>query len=501
MQFLNKLYAGIKPLDLLFAVFLLLFAVMHVLSWSEEPPSVDPVNFLMALDHYEVATDRPHPTGYPLFVGLGRVASYFVGHAHAFQLVNLLMMLGGGLGLYLMMRRLNYPEVGLASAVLLLTHPLSLAATVVPESYFSDAFFGCIIAAWIVINAQRPKVLVSGITLIFLALGLFRAASGVELFPLALACVYVTTEKGQQYRRVFQVAVGAFVSIILAYVLTVFLAGGYQVYSAAVTRVMGAAVAGTSIFAGAPLDAHLFMLMRLTVWLLLISLPTLIVIALLWKARQKGVWPADLLKVLLVVLFWMTPPLAVYSLFYFLKPTYLIIFLPALLTIFSLGLFFRFRAHGQSYAWLIICVVVALQLGVFYGATKSWPKPLYQISQSYFNEQDTAWVELKAAAASADGKRSLLVWIEHPTLPVYALRLIPWSGKVAALYSTYEYKMKKIDLNTVQLQRIDPKIMQWSNAEKGVANFKDFDLIFVVTNENGRPNFKTYDIKTGNNVF
>jgi len=501
MQFLNKLYSGVKPVDLMFAVLLALFTVMHVLSWSEEPPSVDPVNFLLALDHYDVATDRPHPTGYPLFVGLGRATSFVVGKAHAYQLVNLFMLIGAGFCLYLLMRKLGRSEVGFASAALLMTHPLSLAATVVPESYFSDAFFGCAIAAWIVINAHRPKILVTGITLIFLALGLFRAASGVELFPLALACAYVTTDKEHQYRRVFQVAVCATTSIFTAYVLTVMLAGGYQIYSAAVARVMGAAVAGKSIFAGAPIEAHLFMLMRLFAWLLLISLPTMIVIAFIWKSRQKDYWPADTLKMLQVAVFWVLPPLAIYSLFYFLKPTYLVILLPALLVIFSWGVFFVFRSQGKPYAWGIISVVIGLQLGLFYGATKSWPMSLYQISQAYFQEQDVAWAELRTAAIAADGQRNLLVWIEHPTLSVYALRLIPWSGKVASLDSIHAFNIDNIDMKTLQLQRIDPKTMRWSKAEKGIANFKDFDQIFVVANENGRPSFKSYNVETGNAVF
>jgi hypothetical protein len=145
--------------------------------------------------------------------------------------------------------------------------------------------------------------------------------------------------------------------------------------------------------------------------------------------------------------------------------------------------------------------VIGLQLGLFYGATKSWPMPLYQISQAYFHEQDVAWAELRTAAIAADGERHLLVWIEHPTLPVYALRLIPWSGKVASLDSVHAYNMDNIDMKTLQLQWIDPKTMQWSKAEKGIANFKDFDEILVVANVNGRPNFQLYNVETGNKIF
>ena len=496
MRSLNNLLSGKKLIDLTFGVLLVLFAVMHAQSWSDEPPSVDPINFVKALDNYDVATDRPHPTGYPLFVGLGRAATLVVGKAHAYQLVNLFMLIGAGLCLYLLMRRLGRPEVGFASAALLLTHPLSLAATVVPESYISDAFFGCAIAAWIVCNAQRPKILFTGIALIFLVLGLFRVVSGVELLPLALACVYVTTDADHRQRRVFKIAACALVSIITAYVVTVMLAGGYQRYIDAVARVMGAAVAGKSIFAGAPIEAHIFMLLRLFVWLLLLSLPTLIIIVFVWWDRRKESCSPEMFKALLVALFWVLPPLALYALFYFLKPTYLLILLPPLLIMFAWGIF-SFRSHGKLYGWLIVTFLVGLQLGIFYGATKSWPTPVYQISQAYFQEQDAAWAELKAAASAANGDRSLFIWIEHPSLPVYALRLIPWSGKVAFLDPHHVNNMLNIDMTTLELQRIEPKTMQWGEAEKNVANFKEFDLIFVMTTKMGRPSFKSYDATTG----
>lgn len=486
MRSISNLLPDNRLVDLIFGLLLVCVAVLHVNSWANEPPDVDPINFMMALDQYDVSTDRPHPPGYPLFVGLARVAMLLVGKTHAYQLVNLFMLTGAGLCLYLLMRRLDHPGIGLSAAVLLLTHPLSLAATVVQESYFSDAFFGCAIVAWIVGYAKRPGQLVAGIGLIFFALGLFRAVSGAVLLPLALACVYVTADEGYQLRRIFQVVMVSLAAIIASYLITVSLAGGYQRYSEAVARVMGTAVSEVSVFAGAPAKAHLFMLLRFFSWLLLVSFPTLVVIGYLWWQRREEFRQTKVRKAALVLMSWLLPPLILYTFFYFLKPTYLLILLPPLLVVLAWGVCSVARQQKKIYRWLLVTVIAVCQLGIFYGATKSWLAPIYRISLAYFRDQDFEWMKLRNAAKSADGTRSLLVWADHPSLPIYALRLIPWSGKIVSPEAQVNGMINNEKILAGRLHRIDPVAMQWSAAENNVANFEEFDRILVVSNDEGQ---------------
>jgi hypothetical protein len=50
----------------MFASMLLAYIPIQVPSWAEHPPSIDPVNFRLAFDHYNVGDDRPHPPGFRL---------------------------------------------------------------------------------------------------------------------------------------------------------------------------------------------------------------------------------------------------------------------------------------------------------------------------------------------------------------------------------------------------------------------------------------------------
>ena len=75
------------------AIILLAVSCLHVLAWSNHPPDVDPINFMAALQDYNISQDAPHPPGYPLYVALAKVTKFIVGPNHAFQLVNLAMVL------------------------------------------------------------------------------------------------------------------------------------------------------------------------------------------------------------------------------------------------------------------------------------------------------------------------------------------------------------------------------------------------------------------------
>jgi hypothetical protein len=129
-----------------------------------------------------------------------------------------------------------------------------------------------------------------GVTLIFFALGLFRAISSAELMPLALSCIYFTNSS-ERIKKVCIVAVCIIAVVSLDYLITVWLAGGYTMYSIAVKRVMGLAFAQKSIFAGANIKEHAFMFLRLIVWLVFVSLPTIIAAGFanyIWQKEKKS---------------------------------------------------------------------------------------------------------------------------------------------------------------------------------------------------------------------
>jgi hypothetical protein len=214
--------------DLIFIMASSLLAIIHYLSWSVYPPDVDPINFTVALQTFSPSIDSPHPPGYPLFVLAGRIAGLLVGGHYAYQFVNLAMLIAAGGFLYLLFRNVKHPDLGIYSALLLMSHPLAWAATVVPECYISDTFFSCAILTWVFTQEGCQKKLVTGIFFLFLLLGLTRPVSGVMLLPLAMTVCFLYSDN-QRYRATLFVAIAGITSITLAYCSTAYLAGGLTV--------------------------------------------------------------------------------------------------------------------------------------------------------------------------------------------------------------------------------------------------------------------------------
>lgn len=434
------------------ALFVLLaIGLLHPFAWSEHPPDVDPINFTMALHHFDPGADSPHPPGYPLYVGLGRVAALLAGSNHAYQLVNLLTFLATGFCLYAICRRFERADIGVAALLLWLTHPLAWAATVVPESYITDAFFAVSIVALFVCLSGRT-ILLLGSFLLFFAIGLVRPVSCALLLPMVvgLAAMPLSRQDSQTpWGWATLVGTAAIMGGGLGYLLTMCLAGGPEHYLRAAQRVMGGSVKGVSVFAGAPVRAHLQMLIKLVVWCLVLSTPLVLASAILrpWKT---AVWQHQLpttFFVKLTLALWILPPLAFYALVYFLKPTYLLIILPALLLMTAWALSSSTRLVLPIAAGMLS----AFQLGFFWFAPAGIAEPLHRLTQAYVTVQDNAWNELLAELPKANSQDDLLLWVGHPKLTPYALRLLPWAGSIAVADSKWQ-----------TITYLKPESMTWS---------------------------------------
>lgn len=205
---------------------LALYAILHITFWAKHPPDVDPINFITALQNYDISVDSPHPPGYPLFVACGRMAALLVGSANAYQLVNLsLLLLSAGL-LVRTFKKLRQPEVGLIAATLVLTHPFVVAASLVQESYVADAFCGIVVLASAVFVSNRSIVVrcfVIGAA--FVAIGLFRVVSAGLLLPLCVAALLWLNPSAKFYSLVFP-GMSAMLGTVIAFFVTVGVGGG-----------------------------------------------------------------------------------------------------------------------------------------------------------------------------------------------------------------------------------------------------------------------------------
>ena len=404
-------------------------ALLHPWFWSQFPPDADPINFVSALRDYDITADSPHPPGYPLYVGAARAFAAFVGEAHAYQALNLCLLLGMCAALYTAMCGLGMPAVGLAAAALAGLHPLAWSATVIQESYITDGFFSCLvflIAAW---AGARPGLHASLIAAAFLLIGMVRPVSATFLLPLAWLTPLILRE-GAPSRTALTwsllTAVLAVGSTGVAWLFTVWLAGGIDVYRANVSRVMGVAASQLSMLAGAPARAHLAMLARLYVWFAVLALPAAAGVALAyWTGTAKGRW-----RLLAVCAAWIAPALAFYSLVYYLKPTYQLVYLPALCLLAAWGIL---RAAGARRWVPAVCLGLLAGAGLVFFLTgpASLPLPLRRLTAGYVAERDAAWSRLYAGLDGIPREGSLLVWDAPPRLHLHSVKLLPWSATMA----------------------------------------------------------------------
>lgn len=126
----------------------------------------DSVNFALALDHFDVARGQPHVPGYPLYVGMGRIARWLLGDPQAALVA--LSVLGTALAALLIYRlgvEWGGPGVGVWAVSFWLSSPL----------------------VWFYGEVALPHVLDAGLILLVIWLA-WRCSRGERLHrPLALA--------------------------------------------------------------------------------------------------------------------------------------------------------------------------------------------------------------------------------------------------------------------------------------------------------------------------
>lgn len=459
-------------------------AALHVACWVGHPTDTDPLNFYAALTDYDVEHDRPHPPGYPLFVAMGRLLAAWVVAAHAFQAVGLLLLVAAGGFLYAALAARGLRWVGLGAAVLLVSHPLAWSATLAGESYMADATFACAIF-WVTrigagfgdsaiadrapmrSSRGRSAVMSTGLFVVMLLLGLFRPVSVVLLAPLALACIWSDQGGGARRVRLAAGLLAVVAAFIVAYAITVTAAGGWPIYRDASSRVMAASFRSVSVLGGAPAAVHAQMLAKLLGWAIALASPALLVWGVLvLRDRRSLSVPLSALRLWPALLAWVLPALCFYAGVYYLKPTYHLIYLPAFLVAFSMGVA-RLARRRACVGVAVVTGLAALQFTFFF-SNAQWPQPLERQTYSYLRRQDDASARLVSFLNGVPPSARVL-WAGHGELNVYSLRLAPHLGPVAVY-----------DASRPMLQTLEPGRMVWSRPTERIDSLPAASALYVV---------------------
>lgn len=475
---------------------LLIVAVAHVLCWAPFPNDVDPMNFVASLRGFDVSHDAPHAPGYPLYVGAARVACLLVGEGHAFQLVNLLCILGmGGMGFWAWWS-LGHGALGFAWLVLIATHPLVWAATIVPESYITDAAAGtCVVACAVLLRSRPDWQAVAGVSAIILLQGLLRPVSAVMLQPAAIvACSLLAGVPS--LRRGTYTLVCTSACVAGAYAFVVWCAGGSARYSEAARSVMLTSFRESSVLAGAPLGAHLRMIAKYAAWLAFLGGPGVALALAGWLCSRRSdggdahsADPTRRWRWACVAGAWFLPSAAVYVLCFYLKPTYHLISLPLLVGVGVVGAGWLVRGR-RGVVVAAAFTVGAAQLAFFLlGGRAPLPDPLHRLTLGGLHQPSEDVGRFLDAAEELPDGRGAVVLLRGKPLPgnVRAVRLV--RRDLAA----YELAPVPGGLAAVAVSRPHPWSVEALDPPMGALP-AGIDEVLVVWREGGRLEVKRLDV-------
>jgi hypothetical protein len=288
----------------------------------------DAVQFALALREFDIAKHQPHPPGYLLYVGLGRLANRWVGDP-ALAYVGLAMLWSAATTflVYWLARRLYDRATAVAAASLLAVSPLFWFYGSVGLTYAGEAF-GAALVGWCAWGAMagRARHLYLGA----LALGLMggmRQSVLVLIFPLWLGSAALGAHTRGRLLTAGAVLVGAVLGWLLP---MVWLTGGLEAYIRVSTELYGSIVLPTSVLGGS-LDVT-FAQARYLVESVIVGLGPLALafVALPACARRRGWGRPEWF-----LLAWIAPAAVFYTLVHFGQAGYVLTFLPALVILLS----------------------------------------------------------------------------------------------------------------------------------------------------------------------
>jgi hypothetical protein len=288
----------------------------------------DAVQFALALREFDIAKHQPHPPGYVLYVGLGRLVNATLGDP-TLAYVTLAMVFSAAttVTVYWLARALYGRTTAGAAAALLAVSPLFWFYGSVGLTYAGEAFGASLMAllAWRALNGSVAHLYLGAVCL-GLAGGL-RPSVLLLLLPLWAGAAVL----GIRERKRLAAAAALLTAAVLSWFLPLmWLSGGWTAYVRASRELYGTSVLPTSVLAG-DLDTSLRQA-RYVVESVLVGLGplTLALAALPFYARRAGWGVREWF-----LLGWMAPPVAVYTLVHFGQAGYVLTFLPALVILLS----------------------------------------------------------------------------------------------------------------------------------------------------------------------
>ena len=383
----------------------------------------DAVQFALALHEFDIAKHQPHPPGYLLYVGLGRLLNAWVGDPTlAYVALAMLFSAGTTFVLYWLTRDMYDRATAVVAASLLAVSPLFWFYGSVGLTYAGEAFAATMVAwfAYRTLTAGGRHLywgaLVLGLT------GGIRQSVLLLLLPLWLgaAVIDIRLQSAARPRRRLVVAGVVLAGSVLVWLLPMmWLTGGPAAYVAASTQLYGSMLLPTSVLAGS-LDVTLAQLRYLIESTLVGLGPLSLVVLVLPAYARREAWRGR--EWFLVG--WIVPPAVFYTMVHFGQAGYVLTFLPALVILLSRVLVWAVSAGSErlrrpNWRWALTTAVllplVLINTGFFVSA-RPLPREFdHRSSDSWMwraRDELHDWIMSRTAAALREHEAVIRTYVD-----------------------------------------------------------------------------------------
>jgi hypothetical protein len=365
------------------------------------PINWDTVQFILALDHFNLHAHQPHPPGYILYVLMGRLANYVVGDPNiALSLLSVLFSaLSGFLIWRLTLQVFEDGAIALGASILLMASPLALYYGSVGLTYMPEMALSLLVA-WLAWRARAEPSITAAVLLgLSLAVaGGIRQTSLLVLLPLCLWALW-----GAQLRSWLAFGLTLVIACGLWLVPLLVMSGGPAAYLRE-NELLAQLVSSRTSLVGAGLEglAHnlLFEGLALGVGLAFGLVPLL-----LWALRLVRFDLSGELKAFLT--WWAMPPLILYALAHVGQYGYMLVVLPPLLLLSSLStrvLVERWAGSWRGATWGVTACALLAVLSADYFLLAQGPT-----TASNIEENDAHWKAVTNALNGMDPSKTALV--------------------------------------------------------------------------------------------
>lgn len=290
----------------------------------------DSVNYALAFENYNIALQQPHPPGYILFVATGKIINYFFNDPNSSMIfLGVILSILTVVIIYFLSKQMFSIEVAVIASLLLAFNPVFWFYGEVASIYMNEAFFATLIAytSYQLFRGDNRFLYISSIVLGLS--GGFRQDLIMFMFPLWFFCLIY---KNKDYKRVLKALFLLAISVLIWFIPTIVLAGGYEKYMFINRSQLFSSFGTTSLFFGSTVMNALinyFKLIACSIWGF--GIISCIILIIFIYFHFKSIFKLSFLKntKLIFLSLWILPSFMFYLLIFMGKPGYILVYLPA----------------------------------------------------------------------------------------------------------------------------------------------------------------------------